>query len=101
MIGPWSSALAHPTPCPGAGRRMPLPLLVALFLAFGLDPASRPGPMSFSEALARTGEVGGGLLAVAGFAFLVGRVVAWRVVRRGRASSRVRRAYALGVRTVD
>jgi len=81
---------------------MPLPLLFALFLAFGFDPP-RPGPrpMPLADALARTGEAACAVLGLAAFAFLFGRVVAFRVARRGRASSRVRRAYVLGVRAVD
>lgn len=82
---------------------MPLPLLIALFLAFGVAPPGRPvgGPLPWGEVGVRVGSAVGGLLAVAGFAFLLGRVVAARVVRHGRPSSRVRRAYALGVRAVD
>ena len=82
---------------------MPLPLLLALFLAFGLDPSGRlsVGDLPFREALGRAGEAGGGTLLVGGLAFLIGRVVAWRIAKRGRASSRVRRFYALGVRAVD
>ena len=85
-------------------RRMPLPLLIALFLAFGLDlPANRPGagPLSNAEAMSRAGEVAVGVLAVAAFAFVFGRVLAWRVARHGRPSPLVRRAYTLGVRAVD
>ena len=83
---------------------MPLPLLIALFLAFGFDPsAGRPvvAPLSRAEALSRTGEAAVGLLVVAAFAFLLGRVVASRVARLGRPSALVRRAYTLGVRGVD
>jgi len=83
---------------------MPLPLLIALFLAFGLDlPADRPGagPMSDAGASTRAGEAALGVLAVAAFAFVFGRVVAWRVARLGRPSPLVRRAYTLGVRVVD
>ena len=82
---------------------MPLPLLIALFLAFGLDPSARlaAGPMSWSETLTRTGEAVSGVLAVGLFAFVLGKVIVYRIVRRGRASSRARRAYALGIRAVD
>src|SRR5262245_44928557 len=84
---------------------MPLPLLLALFLAFGFDASpdarSGPGPMTPSETWRGVGQALGGLLVVAACAFALGRVVAYRVGRRGKASARVRRAYALGVRAVD
>lgn len=83
--------------------RMPLSLLFALFLAFGLDTPARPAAvaMTWSDALTRTAEAAGGVVAVGIVAFVIGRVVAARVRRRGNASSRVRRAYSLSVRAVD
>jgi len=79
---------------------MPLPLLLALFLAFGFE--STPGPpMGRADTLSRLAEVAAGVLLVAAFSFTLGRVVAARVARRGIASGRVRRAYSLGVRGAD
>ncbi len=83
---------------------MPLPLLIALFLAFGLDlPGNRPsaGPLPDGEASRRALEVVVGVLIVAASAFAFGRTLAWRVARLGRSSPMVRRAYLLGVRAVD
>ena len=83
---------------------MPLSLLLALFLAFGFDGSSVEGPgqvWSSSELGSRVGQTMGGVLAVALVAFLLGRVVARWVDRHGRASPRVRRAYAFGARAVD
>ncbi len=84
---------------------MPLPLLIALFLAFGLDPPVRPGPgpgpLTRHEVLTRTVEAAAAVLAVGGFAFALGKFVVGKVVRHGRASTKVRRAYGLGVRAVD
>lgn len=86
---------------------MPISLLLALFLAFGFDFATDAGPgraaarLSAAETWARLGEVASGLLLVAVFSLLVGRLVAYRVARSGRASSSVRRAYGLGVRAAD
>src|SRR5262249_16614307 len=60
-----------------------------------------PGSMSWAEAGWGVGQTLIGLLLVAAFAFLLGKVVAYRVGRRGGASPLVRRAYALGVRAVD
>lgn len=85
---------------------MPIPLLIALFLAFGFDTPAPGGPVGAEvltrrEAWIRVGEAAGGLLLVAAFAFLLGRLVAMRVQQMGRPTSRVRRAYALGIRAVD
>jgi STE24 endopeptidase len=82
---------------------MPLPLLLALFLAFGFEGAVdlRPDRGPASATWRGVGQALGAVLLVGGCAFVLGRVVAYRVGRRGRASSRVRRAYALGARAVD
>ncbi|MFO0952183.1 MAG: M48 family metallopeptidase [Isosphaeraceae bacterium] len=86
---------------------MPIPLLLALFLAFGFDPAAAevPGavlrPFTRAEVFERTLETLGGVLVVALAAFGLGRLIVYLVARRGDASSRVRRSYALGVRGVD
>jgi STE24 endopeptidase len=84
---------------------MPLTLLLALFLAFGFDETvvgqggvvPRPPAVLWS----RVSETVGGVLLVAVVAFLLGRVVARRVERQGRASPLVRRAYSIGARAVD
>ncbi len=82
---------------------MPLLLLIALFLAFGFDPPARPGQavLAWGEIEARTAEAAVGVFAVGAFAFLLGKFVAWRINRDGRATSRVRRIYVFGVRIVN
>src|SRR5512135_270481 len=80
---------------------MPLSLLAALFLAFGLDTAIPSGPLSRAEVLTRVGYVLGGLALIAVVAFALGRLVTDRVARRGYASSALRRGYFLGTRAVD
>ena len=80
---------------------MPIPLLIALFVAFGFDAPAAAVPLDWPVVWWRVGEAGAGVLAVAAFAFGLGRLVAYRVARRGRASSRVRWAYSAGVRAAD
>ena len=84
---------------------MPLPLLIALVLAFGFDTTDRlgklPASMPWSLAWQRTGEAAVGVLLVAAFAFVLGKFVTWRVNRNGRATSLVRRAFVMGVRAAD
>jgi len=75
---------------------IPIPLLLALLIAFGLDEAAwsgSPGPAR--ETLARTI---GGVVSLAALAFGLGCWTAWRARRTGRPSRRVRRAFVLGSR---
>ncbi len=99
LASPFSERLEAPR------RRMPLPLLFALILAFGFDSSDRPNtmlaPMPWREACQRAGEAALGILFVAAFAFTLGKIVSWRVARQGRATPLVRRAFALGVRASD
>lgn len=83
---------------------MPLSLLLALFLAFGLETdadSSIPASWPRAELWSRASETVGGILLVAVIAFVHGRLIARRVNRAGRASPMVRRAYVLGARAVD
>jgi len=75
---------------------IPIPLLVALLIAFGLDDFARPAPAdSAREALAWTI---GGVVALAALAFGLGGWTAWRARRTGRPSRRVRRVFSMGSR---
>src|SRR4051812_33550978 len=82
---------------------MPVSLLIALFLAYGVDiPAGpRPGPIAGVDLVGRLGEALGGLVLVGALAFGLGRLVAARVSRRGYASSRLRHRYSWGVRIIE
>lgn len=75
---------------------IPIPLLVALLIAFGLDNVAWfPPPDSPREALASTI---GGVAALAALAFGLGGWTAWRARRTGRPSRRVRRVFTMGSR---
>jgi STE24 endopeptidase len=80
---------------------MPVPLLIALFLAYGIDIPAGPGPIARADLLQRLGEALGGLALVGALAFGLGRLVAARVSRRGYASSGLRRRYSWGVRIIE
>jgi STE24 endopeptidase len=80
---------------------MPLSLLIALFLAFGIDAGSGGGPMPRAEVAVRVAEVLGGLALVAGVALVLGRWAAARVARRGHPTPGLRRGYFWGVRAVE
>ena len=75
---------------------MPLSLLIALVLAFGIDPPKAGVPDS--DVCVRVLETCGGISTVAVLAFGLGLWVAARVSQTGQATSRLRRRYALGVR---
>jgi STE24 endopeptidase len=75
---------------------MPLSLLIALVLAFGMDPSQTGVPVS--DVRTRVLETFGGITLVATLAFGLGFWVALRVSQFGYAPSRLRRRYALGVR---
>ncbi len=75
---------------------MPLSLLIALILAFGMEPprVGIPAP----DVGVRVLKTCGGVTLVAGLAFGLGLWVAVRVSQNGLATLRLRRRYALGVR---
>ena len=75
---------------------MPLSLLIALMLAFGID-SPRAG-VPDSDVGVRVLETCGGISMVAALAFGLGLWVASRVSQTGLATSRLRRRYALGAR---
>ena len=73
---------------------IPIPLLVALFLAFAVDGPTGPPPTGAELAEAVFSVVAGGLLVV-GASLLLGLGVAWRVGRRGYATLRMRRRFLI------
>jgi STE24 endopeptidase len=75
---------------------LPIPLLIAMVLAFGIDPPQTGVPAS--DVLARVLETFGGITLVAGLAFGLGFWVAFRASRFGYSPSRLRRRYALSAR---
>lgn len=75
---------------------MPVSLLIALLLAFGIEPAQPGVPQS--DVFTRVLETFGGVTVVAASAFGLGLWVSFRVNHSGFATSRLRRRYALGVR---
>ena len=80
---------------------MPVSLLIALFLAYGIDVPAGSGPIARPDLIGRLGEALGGVALVGALAFGLGRLVAARVSRRGYASSRLRRRYSWGVRVIE
>jgi STE24 endopeptidase len=80
---------------------MPVSLLIALFLAYGLDMPAGPGPITRREFIDRLGETLGGVALVGVLAFGLGRLVAGCVSRRGYASAVLRRRYSWGVRLIE
>jgi len=75
---------------------IPIPLLVALLIAFGLDNTASPTSQgSAKETLAWTM---GGVASLAALAFGLGGWTAWRARRTGRPSARVRRVFTIGSR---
>ncbi len=75
---------------------MPVSWLIALLLAFGIEPAQTGVPPS--DVFVRVLETCGGITVVAALAFGLGLWVAFQVSNVGYASSRLRRRYAFGVR---
>ncbi len=75
---------------------MPVSLLIALLLAFGIEPAQTGVPSS--DVGARVLETCGGVTLVAALAFGLGFWVSFQVSHSGYATSRLRRRYAFGVR---
>jgi STE24 endopeptidase len=80
---------------------MPLTLLIALFLAYGIDTSFDSGSLARTGVVYRVGEVLGLVGLVTGAAFLLGRIVASRLGRGGRPTPSLRRRYAWGTRAVD
>jgi STE24 endopeptidase len=78
---------------------MPVSLLIAVFLAYGIDVP--PGPMTRPDLFERLAEAFGGLALIGALAFGLGRLVAARVSRRGYASAALRRRYSWGVRLIE
>jgi STE24 endopeptidase len=75
---------------------MPVSWLIALLLAFGIEPAQTGVPPA--DVIARVLETCGGVTLVAALAFGLGFWVSFRVSHSGHATSRVRRRYAFGAR---
>jgi STE24 endopeptidase len=75
---------------------MPLSLLIALVIGFGIDPPRSGVPSS--DVGVRVLETCVGISMVAALAFGLGLWVAARVSQTGLATSRLRRRYAMGVR---
>jgi STE24 endopeptidase len=80
---------------------MPLTLVTALFLAFGLGGRSGASPLlSWRQVAARSAWTGGGVVLIAVLAAALGGWVGRRVERRGAVSARLRRGYAWGTRAL-
>jgi STE24 endopeptidase len=75
---------------------MPVSFLIALLLAFGIEPPATGVPQA--DVGARVLETCGGISLVAALAFGLGFWVAFQVSHAGHATSRLRRRYALGAR---
>jgi STE24 endopeptidase len=75
---------------------LPVSLLVALLVAFGIEPAQADVPQS--DVIARVLETCGGVTLVAALAFCLGLWVSFQVSHSGYSPSRVRRWYAYGAR---
>ncbi|MFO0891554.1 MAG: M48 family metallopeptidase [Isosphaeraceae bacterium] len=75
---------------------MPIPLLIALLIAYGLDLS--PADESGGSALSRLLQTGGGIILVAFASLGLGGWVARRVAHLGYASARVYRRYSQGLR---
>ncbi len=77
---------------------MPVSLLIALLIAFGIEPPTTGVPQA--DVGARVLETFGGITLIASLAFGLGLWVSFRVSHSGSATSRLRRRYALGVRAI-
>ncbi len=78
---------------------MPVSFLIALLLAFGLEPSATGVPQA--DVGARVLETCGGITFVAALAFGLGLWVAFQVSQSGHPTSKLRRRYALGARLVN
>src|SRR4051812_47755622 len=72
---------------------MPVPLLLAMVLAFGLALPAESGPLSGSELSSRLIETGLGVVLVGLFAFVFGRIIAARAGRSGPSGRRARNLF--------
>ena len=77
---------------------MPVSLLIALLIAFGIEPPPTGVPQA--DVGTRVLETFGGITLIAGLAFGLGFWVWFQVSQSGFATSRLRRRYALGVRLI-
>src|ERR1700678_2902105 len=75
---------------------MPVSLLIALLLAFGIEPA--PTGVPESDVVARVLETCSGITAVAALAFGLGLWVSFQVAHPSYSASKVRRRYFFGAR---
>jgi STE24 endopeptidase len=77
---------------------MPVSLLIALSLAFGIEPARTGVPES--DVVARVLETFGGITLVAALAFGLGFWVSFQVAHSNDSASKVRRRYVFGARVL-
>ena len=80
---------------------MPVFLLFALLLGFGLETPGLSNSLSRGETVARTWQVAGYVSLIALAAFLLGRWSIWRAARAGGSTASLRRRFAIGVRVLD
>ncbi|MDB5350876.1 MAG: Zn-dependent protease with chaperone function [Planctomycetota bacterium] len=79
---------------------MPIPLLLAMVLAFGLGLPTEARSLSNSDLIRRLVETGLGVVLVGAVGTAFGMVVALRVKRSGGAQARTRGVFVWGLRTV-
>ena len=77
---------------------MPVSLLIALLIAFGIEPPSEGVPPA--DVIARVLETFGGVILIASLAFGLGFWVAFRASHIGSTPSKLRQGYVLGVRLI-
>jgi STE24 endopeptidase len=77
---------------------MPVSLLIALLLAFGIEPVQPDVPQA--DVIARVLETCGGITFVAALAFGLGFWVSFQVAQSGYSTSKVRRHYVFGCRVL-
>ena len=77
---------------------MPISLLIALLIAFGIEPPGDGVPQA--DVVTRVLETFGGIILIASLAFGLGFWIAFRASHIGSATSRLRQRYALGVRLI-
>ena len=77
---------------------MPVSLLIALLLAFGIEPVEPDVPQA--DVIARVLETCGGITFVAALAFGLGFWVSFQVAQSGYSTSKVRRHYVFGCRVL-